>query len=250
VKKCKAVVLAYCIEIHAEKPMSYLSSNRNPVLALVIVAGLMLMTAPVARADLIISATNVAATQGSTGNSFDVFLTDTDPTGSTPFNVGTFAFSVSVANSQISLTNVNGLSATNYIFAGNSFDLINGIPLLNSSVPGQSLQAADTANVGGTFLSPGSAFLLGEVTFDVSASAPTGPSTIQFDLTGGATSLSDPNGNVLPFTVEDGSITIANGVATVPVPGSLALAMIAGVSVGVVTCCRRWQRWKSTKFCD
>jgi hypothetical protein len=120
---------------------------RRGLPALVAAAALLLACRP-ASAGLVISATNVPAAQPSSGNNFDVLLTNNNASGGASYTVGTFVFEVMIGNAQINMTNATGLTDGSYMFAGNSFDGSNGLPLLVATA-GQDLSAADTATPAG-----------------------------------------------------------------------------------------------------
>ena len=105
-----------------------------------------------------------------------------------------------------------------YLFAGNSLFGPDIVAL--AFTPGQILDASDLfAGLDGAGIGPGT-YGLGTVTFNVASGASAG----QFDviLTPVVSSLSDPNANIIPITLANGTITV-NVENSVPEPSSLAL---------------------------
>src|SRR5438552_826527 len=82
-----------------------------------ILVGMALLMSRSANAALVISAQSTTAAAGSTGNSFDVFLTNTGPSSVT---LGGFSFELQVGPN-ITITSVNiSTSVAPYIFGGHS----------------------------------------------------------------------------------------------------------------------------------
>jgi len=184
---------------------------RFGVYTAVLIMGLITFVAD-ARADLVFGAQSVSANAGSTGNSFEVFLSNT---GATAVDISGFSFEISTATSNINFTEAT--TSTADIFAGNS---LFG-PVISTST-GQTLDASDvvaTPNTS-TVLGSGATLGLGEVFFDVAPGTVTGPYAVSFGAFP-STSLSDALGNNLTFSTVSGSINV-NGPA-VPEPSSLLL---------------------------
>jgi hypothetical protein len=186
------------------------------------IALILTATSQLVAAGITISLTPASATAGSTGNSFEVDLTNS---GSSSVTVGGFSFELSIANPNISLTSANTATTAIYVFSGDS---LFG-PNISTSSPGQIMDASDIDSIlmTGTTINPGSTFGLGRVFFDVSANAT--PSVTPVNIsTFPNTSLSDSLGNNLPIDVlSAGRITIAG--TTVPEPSSFLLFFIAAV---------------------
>ena len=74
---------------------------------------------------------------------------------------------------------------------------------------------------------------VGRIMFDIANGATTGQFAVTFQDLTGTNSLSDPNGGALPFTTQDGSITITPATTTVPEPsqGGLVLCALAGFAI-------------------
>jgi hypothetical protein len=183
-----------------------------PVVAL---AGVLLSVRP-AVADLIVSVQSVTGVSvGSTGETFQVNLTNT--AGSAAVALGGFSFGLSVSDSHIVLTQVDVSTTNPYIFAGHS---LFG-PIISNPAGGQSIVANDLYDVpdSGILLAGGSTVGLGDVVFNVLGSATPGAvSSITLDPF--ATSLTEFAGNDVPITtLSYGSITVAGTTATPEPPG-------------------------------
>jgi hypothetical protein len=186
----------------------------------------LLLFAPASRADgLQLSiASGVTATAGSTGNTFDVLLTNT---GASALNVDSFAFSIVVADSDISFTDATTSTSDPYIYAGDSFVVINGFPLPVNSLPGQTLVASDLSNSGaGQVIGSGATFALGSIVFDVASGATPGVFAVNFD-DGPITSFADPNANLLDFASISGTITVTPSTSPMPEPATSGLLLCA-----------------------
>lgn len=178
---------------------------------------------------LIFSVQSVTAGPGTSGNGFDVLLSNTGPSAVT---VAAFTFGISIANNSISFTDANTSTTAPYIFSGHS---LFG-PDLTGATSGQSLSTSDVFDtvMSGTTMGVGSTVGIGRVLFSVSPTAGAGVFPVvlaSFPLT----SLSDPTGNNLAVqTLSPGQITITG--VTIPEPSTistmlLALACILGGAV-------------------
>ncbi len=188
-------------------------------------------------AGLVISAPEITTSAGSTG-AFLVLLTDTDPTGSTPYNVAGDQFELTLTGpAGFSFTDVStdtGGSPYNtpYIYSVSTADQL-GLSLSIAptnpfTVPTTDFLAADSGYYqpggypGYTSLNPGDVYALALVSYSVDATVPMGSvATIGFNLAN--TNLSNNLTNSIPFSTASGSITIA----MVPEPSTLALGAIA-----------------------
>jgi hypothetical protein len=192
---------------------------------------------------LVISAPDFTAAPGSSG-SFMVKITDTDPSGSTPFIVAANSFELTLTGSGVTFTDavIPTTPPPLYIYK-DSFDIDQGIPLWTAPTnpfPTTDFTATDSANPLGSFphttLNPGDVYTLGLVSYSVSPGATPGSVvTIGF---GSGTSLSDNNLNAVAFTPTNGLITITS--ASVPEPSSWVPALLATVIIPLFLGSRHW----------
>ena len=190
-----------------------------------------LLFSPAARADDLVLRLEPAITAGagSTGNTFDVLLTNVD---AAPAALGAFAFGIATSDTDISFTSADTSTTAPYVFAGDSFVDINGFTLYTSALPGQTLEASDLSNSGsGAIIGAGATVGLGRIMFDVAAGATPGGFAVTFEGFP-TTSFADPNGNNLDFTSLAGTITITNS-AAVPEP-SIATLLICALALAAL----------------
>jgi hypothetical protein len=185
---------------------------------------------PPARADFVFSLQPaITASAGSTGNTFDVLLTNT---GSSPVTVGGFSWGIMTTDTDIIFTDADTSTTTAaYIFAGDSFDDINSFPLSTSTFPGQEVIASDLSNSGsGDSVAGGATVGVGRVMFDIANGATTGQFPVTFES--GPAGLTDTGFNNLAFTTTDGTITIT-GTTTVPEPSQsgVLICVLAGLAI-------------------
>ena len=149
---------------------------------------------------------------GSTGNAFDVLLTNTGPSA---INIAAYSFGVVTTDTDITFTEADVSTVVSpYIFAGNSFvaTFLGGItdipaPVGLPPLPAQVLTANDVANNPGSFttVAAGQTVDLGRVLFNVAPNAVIQSFTVSFIMTlfpsppGGYAynNLSDENGNAI-----------------------------------------------------
>lgn len=191
--------------------------------------GALVLSAVPARASLVFSVQFVTATPGSTGNPIDVLLQNTGA----PVNIASFNFTINTANTDITFTGTDtNTSSAPYIFAGDSFDVINAFPS-NTLPPGQTMDGGDLSNSGaGTVVGTGATFGLGRVLFDVSPTAAPGASAVIFLNGPGQESLFDSSENQL--TIDGfvaGQITITSAAVPEPATGLLLIGALAGLFV-------------------
>ncbi|HEV8414688.1 MAG TPA: PEP-CTERM sorting domain-containing protein [Bryobacteraceae bacterium] len=184
-------------------------------------AVLIFCSAP-AYASLVFSIQSVTASAGSTGNTLDVLLTNTGPSG---VSIGGFNFEIAASDPAIVFTGVFTSTVTApYVFDGDS---LFGPQIDTQTSP--TVIASDISASGSAALGSGATAGLGQIFFNVSPTAGLGPFTLSF--TGGAAgnNLSDALGNDVPIdTFSSGSIQI--GANAVPEPSSLWLTL-AGIAV-------------------
>lgn len=176
-----------------------------------------------AQANLRIIVNSVVVPPTSTGNTFEVSITNVGNAASAPLAAFSFGLSVPGA-SGITFTNATINTVTNsYLFLGQS----STPPFSNNSFPNQSFIATDIyAASGGISVNPGQTFGLGLITFDVAAGA-SSPTTVTLAAFP-ATSLSDNLANNVPFTGFNGTITIA----AVPEPTTWAMLGVGAITAG------------------
>jgi hypothetical protein len=181
-----------------------------------------------ARAGLIISAPSFAAPNFSAGT-FDILLSND---GTVPVGIGGFSLDITTATQNIDFVGASTrTTAAPYIYAGDSFVTINGLPfLLNPGTP-EELIVSDTPNDGlAPFIAPGMVVSLGEISYLLHQfPGLPGVATVTFRNT--ITSLSDQFGNPLPVTTVNGEISI------IPEPNQMP--MIIGYLVVMVLACQR-----------
>ena len=177
----------------------------------------LLLSAPVG-ASVIITVGNVFPSSPSSSNTLEIDLTNTGPAS---LSLGGFSFEIEVTDPHITFTSATTATGAAYVFAGNS---LFG-PTINTSAPGQTLDASDLwGGSGGATVAAGATVGLGHVLFDVSAGDSSGLVTVMLSPFP-ATSLADSGGNNIGVnTLTNGSITIAG--SPVPEPSALTLAFL------------------------
>lgn len=176
---------------------------------------------------------DITAAPGTTGNGFDVLLTNLSGPA---VSIAAFSFEISVLSPDITFTDASTATMSPYIFDGNS---LFG-PNITESNTLQTLDASDLyAGAGDVVLGTGATLALGRIGFDVSSTAPV--ESVDLVFTGyPATSLSDSQSNNIPITsLTGGSVDVLSATATVPEPSSpVLLLMIAALILW------RWRRRK------
>jgi hypothetical protein len=184
-------------------------------------------------ASLIFSVQSATAAAGSSGNSFDVQLSNSGPSAVT---IAGFSFGILTANTNINFRDANISTSAPYIFGSNS---LFG-PDLTGPTSGQSLSTSDVFAIplAGSTVGAGITVGLGHILFDVSPSATAGVSPVTLAAFP-VSSLSDPAGNNLVIqSFSPGQITITG--TGVPEPSTLA-TVLAGVAL-ILGQCARWRR--------
>ncbi len=178
---------------------------------------------PCRAAGLVIEALSSNALPGSSG-SFDIVLINTNATGGTSYDVATNTLAISVSGpAGITINDVTMSTSASYIFA-ESLDANYGLPLATINSPPTSFTSSDSGDVvngypGYQVVNPGETYGLAHVNYTVSTTAAIGSrDTISIDSLNVGTSLSDENGNLLPFTPQNGVVVIGS---VIPEPSAL-----------------------------
>jgi hypothetical protein len=192
---------------------------------------------PCSAQGLVIEAPNITATAGSTG-SFDLLLVNTNPSGGGSFDVAADSLQLSLTGPlTVTFTDVSINTIVPYIYV-TSGTTQGGGPLSLDTFPNTQFTASDSefAAPGFRTINPGDVFGLGHVSFAVDSSTPNGVDSIVIS-SGAATSLSDENGNAIPFSIQNGSIQV--GPSIIPEPAALTQGTTAAlVGLGAFW----WQR--------
>ncbi len=207
------------------------SSARLLTLSLSLASLWLGMTPTRAHAGLVLTVEPSTATAGGMG-SFDVVLSDT---GMTSYQVAAFSVELSVAsNSGVKFTAAD----TNTTVASYIFGTLQSSSFTFNTFPNTDFIVSDSPQTGPGFvtLNPGDMVGLEHVSYSVAAGTPIGPINVMVMDIGGGTSLSDLNGDLVPFTPTNGTITVATAI---PEPSSLALCGIAGVAGLILARVRR-----------
>jgi hypothetical protein len=198
----------------------------KPILGILCAAGLLCPSAH-ATTLIFLDPATVLANQGAIGDTVDVVLTNSGP-GS--ISIQSFSFQVSVTDPDITFTGAGfSTAASPYIFAGDSFDVINGFTL-NTDASGQTMNGSDGTNDGaGVTLTAGESLALGELFFNASPTAAFGGITVSFTGGAAANNLSDPAGdNVAIGTFTSGTINVTS----TPEPSSFLLILAGTAALG------------------
>src|SRR5262249_16392137 len=179
------------------------------------------------RADLVIKAPPVTASAGSSG-SFDVLLENTNPAGGASYDVAADSFGLSLSGPlSVTFTDVTINTGVTYIYVASGTTQGDGAVSLDT-FPNTQFTASDSEFASPFFrtVGPGDVFGLGHVSFTVDASTPNGTDALVI-ASDATTSLSDINGNPIPFLIQNGSLSVG----VVPEPAALfeaATAMLIG----------------------
>jgi len=204
--------------------MKTTSSNLMSKMASAVFAVAVLLVLIPAKGDGIdLSIESVSGAPGSTGT-FDVLL---ENTGGGTQNIAAFNFVLTTANTDITFNDVttNTTTAT-YIFPSSFF----GPDIVTPPTGGQTIEAGDVdATLLGTDVADGATYGLGSVSYSIAPGAVNGE-TAEIDFAAYPdTSLSDNDGNNVPFTNESGTISVQTSSSTVPEPATswpLAAALL------------------------
>jgi hypothetical protein len=178
-------------------------------------------------AGLVIEALNFTVTPGSSG-SFDVLLVNTNAAGGASYGVSLDSLDLALSGpAGIAFTDVTIDTIVPYTYPISATTLPGADPLnFGISFPNTGFTVADSDGGGPFFqtVAPGDEFGLANISYTVSPTF-SGTDTIAIASANVGTSLSDINGNLIPFTAMNGSISTA----VVPEPGALALGAIAAL---------------------
>jgi hypothetical protein len=182
---------------------------------------------------LIIQAPSLTVSPGFSG-SFDVVLIDTDPAGTAGYPVSLDSLELALLGpAGIAFTDVTINTYIHYIYAVSATTLPGSDPLnFGITFPNAGFTVADSDGASPFFrtVNPGDQFGLASVSYTVGPKF-SGTDTIAITSLNVGTSLSDVDGNPIPFTVTDGSITAS----AVPEPTTLIQAATAVLfAVGLV----------------
>lgn len=178
--------------------------------------------APAASASVVFSVAPISTQvhPGDIGDAFQVLLMNNS---GADISVTAFSFGVTVNSTDITLQSADTSTVDQYIFTGDSFDIINAFPL-SLSTPGQYLVGNDTTNDSAALtVGNGQTVGLGRVLFDVSATAALAPFTINFSTNPGDNSLSGSGSSAIAFSFSSGGQTVTITPST-PEPATLLLA--------------------------
>jgi hypothetical protein len=210
-------------------PGAGLSLRRGLAAALVLTA-IMGRAVPCRAAGLVIEAPTFTATPGSSGT-FDVLLLNTNPAGGDSFNVAADSLGLSLSGPlSVTFTDVSISTVTPYIYV-TSGTTQGGGPLSLDTFPNAQFTASDSefGPLGFRTVNPGDVFGLAHVSYSVSSTTGNGTDTIMI-AAAPTTSLSDENGNSLPFAITNGLIAVG---VPVPEPRALTQATIAAAMIGL-----------------
>ena len=207
---------------------------------LLVVLAMSLGPAVSCRADgLVIEAPNVTVAPGSSG-SFDVLLMNTNASGGASFGVSIDSLELALSGSPgVAFTDVTINTIVPYIYTVSATTLPGSDPLdFGISFPNTGFAVSDSDGGSPFFqtVNPGDTFGLANVSYTVSPTF-SGTDTITIASLNVGTSLSDINGNAIPFTAINGSIS------TTAIPEPLTLIQAAtAVLIALGTVWRRHRR--------
>jgi hypothetical protein len=178
------------------------------------------------RADgLVIEAPNLVVAPGSSG-SFDVLLINTNAAGGASYDVSLDSLELALSGSTgVAFTDVTINTIVPYIYAVSATTLPGSDPLnFGITFPSTGFTVADSDGASPFFqtVNPGDTFGLANVSYMVSPTF-SGTDTITIASLNVGTSLSDIDGNAIPFTSMDGSISSTS----IPEPSTLIQAATA-----------------------
>lgn len=201
--------------------MNTKSRTANRYRALLLAIGFV-ASAALGRAEVTINLQAVTDAAGSSGNTFDVTLTNTGPGA---IGVAGFSFGLEVGTSNLSFTSVTTSTTTApYIFGADSV-FGPDISVQPPNLPGQTIEAEDISASGGSTIGSGVTVGLGEVTFNLSPGTQSGG--IQLSFIPVDDSLSDEAGAAIAFSAVNGSVTVTGGTTATPEPATFGFVCTA-----------------------
>ena len=211
-----------------------------PALAAVLAVAMTLPVVSPCRADgLVIEAPTLTVAPGSSG-SFDVLLMNTNAPGGASYGVSLDSLELALSGSAgVAFTDVTINTIVPYIYTVSATTLPGSDPLNFGIVfPNTGFTVADSDGGSPFFqtVNPGDSFGLANVSYTVSPTF-SGTDTITIASLNVGTSLSDINGNAIPFTAINGSISTT----AIPEPSTLIQAATA-VLIGLGAVWRRRRR--------
>ena len=159
---------------------------------------------------------------GSSGNTFDVLLSNTSGAS---VSIGGFFFEVTSSSSDVTFTDATTATTDPYVFGTDS---LFGPDIISPGSTATDLNASDLdLSLDGFSLNPGVTVGIGHVLFNVSSGAAT--QTVAFSFAGfPGTSLADALGdNVSIATLDGGQFQITGAITATPEPSSLLLFLAA-----------------------
>ncbi len=182
---------------------------RLALAAALVLAAALGLEVPCRAAGLVIEAPYVTAPVGSSG-SFDLLLVNTNPAGGASYNVAADSFELSLSGPvAVTFTDVSiNTIVAPYIYVVSGTTVPGGLPLSLDTFPNTQFTASDAefGLLGFRTVNPGDTFGLAHVSFTVSPTNAVGTEDTIAIASGTATSLSDQNGNAIPFAISNGSI--------------------------------------------
>ena len=169
---------------------------------------------------------------GSSGNTFDVLLSNTSGAS---VSIGGFFFEVTSSSSDVTFTDATIATTDPYVFGTDS---LFGPDIISPGSTATDLNASDLdLSLDGFSLNPGVTVGLGHVLFNVSSGAAT--QTVAFSFAGfPGTSLADALGdNISIATLDGGQFQITGAMTATPEPSSLFLFLAAAPLILVIRRC-------------
>jgi hypothetical protein len=155
---------------------------------------------------LTINVQSVSVNAGDPSATLEVTLTNPGPGAVV---VGGFSFGLTAGTADLSFTGAtNGTTTALYIFDG--LGLFGpGIAVQPPNLPGQALNAEDILSLTGSLLAVGDTVGLGHVTFKVTNNIATQDIPVTLSTT--VSSVSDQNGNAIPYMISNGMVHVTGG---------------------------------------